>query len=125
VARLRLVLALRLALAHLAGLAALAGWFAASGDSLADDVGFFFLNSAAASLPVFAALVTAVMLFARWVEDNLLTFVLAGPVLLCFGASIVAGIEMAGVVVIAAATASLIFAALAFFDWPSITGHAA
>jgi hypothetical protein len=108
----------RLALAYLAGLAALAGFFASGSDSAVDDFGFFFLISAAASLPVVAVLLVLVASFARWVEDNIVIFVLGGPVVVCLGGAALAGSAMLGPLAVCTGTASLVFGALRFVDWP-------
>jgi hypothetical protein len=106
-------------LAHLVGLVALAAYFAIGSDSVADDFGFFFLIAGAVSLPVLAGVLVLVVLFARWVDDNLMAFVLAGPMLVCLGGGFLAGLEVVGLLAIAATSASLVFGALTFFDWPA------
>lgn len=121
-------------LAHLAGLAALAASFAvdveavfapqaaqgrlAGGPSVADDFGFFFVVGAAASLPVLAGVVIMALIFANWVQNNLLAFALGGPVAVCLGWVAVAGTGGLASIALATGIASLVFGALALCDWP-------
>ncbi len=111
-------MAARLVCAHLAGLMALASWFAVGSDSVADDFGFFFLISAAVSLPIFVCVLGAAVLFAPQVERNMAGFVLGGPVVICLGWAALAGADFVEGIALATGTASLIFGALWLLDWP-------
>ncbi len=117
--RLHLAMAARLMLAHLAGLAALAGYFSfGGGDGSAQYYGFFFLIGLAASLPLLGGLLVVVMVFARWVEDNLAIFTLSGPVAVCLGWLAIMGTDVIAGLALATGMASFVFAALCLLDWP-------
>ncbi len=107
-------------LAHLAGLVALGLYGAIGpGDDFAADFGFFVLIAGAVSLPVFVVALVAVLIFAEWIADHLLAFILGGPLLVCGGWVVLAGSDFVSGIALATGTASAVFAALALIGWPA------
>lgn len=119
--RLRLALAVRMVLAHVVGLIALGIYSAIGmGEGFLDQAGFFTLIAGAFSLPIFVVALSVAIVLAEWIHRNLIVFILGGPVLVCIGWAIVAGVEFIEGIAIATGSASAAFAGLTLLRWPAV-----
>lgn len=114
-----MALIVRMVLAYLAGLIVLAvSNFVGVGEGFAEAMFFIALIGGAISLPIFAVALVLVLIFAEWVEGNLLTFVIGGPVLVCVAWMALTGTDFVAGIALATGTASAVFAAFSLIEWP-------